>query len=274
MYPLFNTVFGIPENTFKDFYFRGFWDPTYKPYSFFSEGYAVANVSTFDFPIFLNGVLHKAAGIQSVMTHPDYRKKGLMNTLMKKALAEIDESYNLSFLVTSDPNLYKKYGFRILNEYFYVKDYNHKGSHCADLKSIDVFDSHDLKKIQDLFKKNVPSTSVFYPVNYEHPFYLNMYNPNMKNLVYYSASLDLMIMYEVVDNKLELFDVIGSSLPDLDKICSLIPEPFHEIHLFFNPDKFSTGFNVLEYDSPDKLMVRGNLEISQPSFKLPIFAEF
>ncbi|QAS51483.1 GNAT family N-acetyltransferase [Halobacillus litoralis] len=274
LYPLFNTVFGISEGTFRDFYSRGFWDPTYTPYSFFSEDYAVANVSTFVFSIILDGELHEAAGFQSVMTHPHHRKKGLMNTLMDKALEEIDKNCNLSFLVTSEPSLYKKFGYRTINEFYYVKKYKHPGSPSGDLQGIDVFDSQGLNRLQKLFIENVPSSSVFYPVDYVHPFYLNMYNPHLRKLVYHSTSLDVLIMYEVVDNKLELFDVIGNTLPTLDQICSLIPEPFNEVHLFFNPDKFNMAFNIVEYDSPDKLMVRGDLKLSEHHLKLPIFAEF
>ena len=47
LYPLFDKVFGIKVDTFKDFYARGFWDPTYTPFTFFNGEMAVSNVSVF-----------------------------------------------------------------------------------------------------------------------------------------------------------------------------------------------------------------------------------
>lgn len=43
LYPLFETVFGIPASLLADFYDRGCWDPTYTPYSFYDGGRMVAN---------------------------------------------------------------------------------------------------------------------------------------------------------------------------------------------------------------------------------------
>ncbi|MCA0972128.1 GNAT family N-acetyltransferase [Halobacillus litoralis] len=274
MYPLFETVFDIPFSTFKDFHSRGFWDPSYKPYSYFVEGRAVANVSTFQWPILLDGNHRQAIGIQSVMTHPEYRGTGRMADLMNKAVKDIDAEGRLAFLVTSDPVLYEKFGFSVLKEYYFVKKRTHQGSGSSDLRPIDPFDVEDLGIIQRLFRNNTPSSSVFYPLNYEHSFYLNVYNPFLKELLYYSPSRDVLVMYEVLEGRLELFDVIGETLPELDEVCSWIREPFEEVHLFMSPDKFDADFEVREYSSPDCLMVRGEVNEDHLQVKLPVFAEF
>lgn len=36
LYPLFETVFGIPADELRDFYSRGLWDPAYCPYTWFA----------------------------------------------------------------------------------------------------------------------------------------------------------------------------------------------------------------------------------------------
>ena len=81
LYPLFEDVFGISTVALKDFHRRGFWDPSYCPYTFFDGDTAVANASRFELPLMIKGRSITAAGIQSVMTLPKYRHRGLMTSL-------------------------------------------------------------------------------------------------------------------------------------------------------------------------------------------------
>lgn len=97
-------------------------------------------------PIMLNGRKRIAAGIQSVMTHPYYRGKGLMNSLLNKALEYIDTHYEMAFLMTSNPEIYEKYGFRIVRENLYTTKYHHNGSKTK-LVHLDMFHPEDLKII-------------------------------------------------------------------------------------------------------------------------------
>jgi hypothetical protein len=62
LYLLFEKVFGINVNTFKDFYQQGFWDSTYCPYTFFDGETAVANVSMFSLPLIIHSKPVRAAG--------------------------------------------------------------------------------------------------------------------------------------------------------------------------------------------------------------------
>lgn len=119
LYPLFEKVFGIEAVTLKDFYSRGFWNPAYRPYTFFDEERAVANVSMFSLPMTIQSTLVKAAGIQSVMTDPDYRRKGLMKLLLKEMLKDIDLEFELAFLFTDTPSLYTFFGFRQVQEHYF-----------------------------------------------------------------------------------------------------------------------------------------------------------
>ncbi|MCL4495910.1 MAG: GNAT family N-acetyltransferase [Firmicutes bacterium] len=116
LYPLFEDVFGIPAAMLKDFHRRGFWDPSYCPYTFFDGDTAIANAWCFELPLMIKGHSITAAGIQSVMTRPEYRHRGLMTGLIVRMLEDIDGNYLLSLLFTEIPSFNEKFGFRIVSE--------------------------------------------------------------------------------------------------------------------------------------------------------------
>lgn len=84
---------------------------------------AIANVSMFSLPMLVNGERIKAAGIQSVMTHPDYQRKGLMKQIFNEVLKEIDEQYECAVLFTEHPELYTPFGFRVVQEHLMTLSY-------------------------------------------------------------------------------------------------------------------------------------------------------
>lgn len=275
LYPLFDKVFGIKVDTFKDFYARGFWDPTYVPFTFFNGEMAVSNVSVFEMPLMINGEKIQAAGIQSVMTYPDYRGKGLMKSLMHSALEYIDTHYESSFLMTSNPELYTKYEFNVIKEHYFIKKYLHSPKKWrTSLKRLNIFDPNDLQKIQWAFKNNSPTTLRFYPLAYAPSFYLNMYNPTLLEMVYFSSDLNVIVIFEVDEGTLRLYDIIGPELPTLEQIFSVIPFPFNEVNLYFSPDLFDDEFSTVEYEDVVFLMARGDIDFASLQIKFPIVAEF
>ncbi|MBC5638800.1 hypothetical protein H8S33_18680 [Ornithinibacillus sp. BX22] len=60
----------------------------------------------------------------------------------------------------------------------------------------------------------------------------------------------------------------------LHELCSVIPEPFNTINLYFHPDQFNEEFTRINYHSSDVLMVRGDLVDMPPFVKIPITAAF
>ena len=107
LFPLFEEVFGITIQTLNDFSERGYWDDTYKALSFLHDDKAIANVGAFSLPLLINGERINAMGIQSVMTHPNFRRQGLMTHLLDKIIVEIDKECDCVVLFTENPELYK-----------------------------------------------------------------------------------------------------------------------------------------------------------------------
>lgn len=101
-----------------------------------------------------------------------------------------------------------------------------------------------------------------------------MYNPTLQKMVYYIPNLEIIVVYEVDEGELQLYEIIGGKVPSLHELCSVIPEPFNKVNLYFHPDQFNEEFTPILYDSSDMLMVRGDFVDMSPFVKIPITAAF
>ncbi|MHB1685497.1 MAG: GNAT family N-acetyltransferase [Bacilli bacterium] len=275
LYPLFELVFGIPSETFSDFHKRGFWDPTYHPYTFFQDGTAIANVSRFVQPLIVAGKPVAVCGIQSVMTHPDYRGQGLMRRLFEMMLRDIDAGFETSLLFTENPNLFSKFGFQNVPEFYFVSSYRHRERRAEKgVRKLNVFEPSDTRLINELLQIRTPPSEHFFPLYYAPSFYLNLYDPLAQERVYYAKELHAVLIFAVNNDTLELYDVIAPTLPKLEDICALIPVPFAKIALYFSPDRFANvSWTAFPDRSTSHLMVRGRMD-AHSDFKYPETAKF
>jgi GNAT superfamily N-acetyltransferase len=273
LFPLFQKVFGFGESTLNDFYASGFANPTYTPFTFFHEGFAIANVSMFDMPLLVNGQEISTAGIQSVMTDPEYRGKGLFKQLFYRMLSTIDDRYESSFLFTSIPELYRPFGFREVKEYFFVVSYKKRtGLRETSLRKLDIFNAEDVLVIKFQLNHFTPISHVFSPLLHAPSFYLNMFDPDFNKKLYYSKELEVIIVFELENKTLKLYDLIGKVIPTLEEIVTSIGAHVSQIEFHFHPDLFALQ-ETKTIHTPGHLMIRGNID--RPSnFKFPKTASF
>lgn len=218
LFPLFEEVFGITIQTLKDFSERGYWDDTYKALSFLQEDKAIANVAAFSLPLIINGERINAAGIQSVMTHPNFRRQGLMTELMREMIEEIDKQCECSLLFTEKPELYTSFGFKVVQEYLMTIPYD-KNNNNSLLRKLDYYIEEDRQLIHETIESSQRLSNNFSTLNFHPSFYLNMYDSEWNEKLYYSEKLDALIVYEVDNEKLKLYGVFAPVIPVLDEIC-------------------------------------------------------
>ncbi|MGD6968452.1 GNAT family N-acetyltransferase [Rossellomorea vietnamensis] len=85
---LASQVFGID---FEKWYERGFWTGKYEPYSLVDGDKVIANVSVNKINLIIEGERKGAVQLGTVMTHKDYRGKGLSGVLMRNVLEEFKD---------------------------------------------------------------------------------------------------------------------------------------------------------------------------------------
>ncbi|PGB03734.1 GNAT family N-acetyltransferase [Bacillus toyonensis] len=275
LFPLFEEVFGIESQTLRDFTEKGYWDYTYKALSFLQDNKVIANVAAFSLPLLINGEKINAAGIQSVMTHPNHRRQGLMKQLFSKMIEEIDEQCECALLFTENPELYKPFGFQIVQEYLMKVSYENKSDKDSQLEKLDFYNEEDRQLIHEMIENGQRLSNTFSTLNYRSSFYLNMYDSTWNENLYYSEKLDTLIVFTVENQKLKLYGVFAPVLPILDELCEEISGEFKEIEFYFCPDQL--GIDDVQYtelQTSKYLMVRSNKELDFKGYKFPVLTEF
>ncbi|PFA10654.1 GNAT family N-acetyltransferase [Bacillus cereus] len=275
LFPLFEEVFGITSQTLHDFSEKGYWDYTYKALSFIQDDKVIANVAAFSLPLLINGEKINAAGIQSVMTHPDFRRQGLMTQLLNKMIEKIDKECEYAFLFTETPELYKSFGFQIVQEYLMTIPYDKKNNKDSILRKLDFYNEENRNLINEIIENGQRLSNMFSTINYRSSFYLKMYDLKWNERLYYSKKLDAMIVYEVENEKLKLYGVFAPVLPILDELCEEISESFTEVEFYFCPDQL--GIDEIQYtelQSSKYLMVRSNKELDLKGYRFPVLTDF
>jgi GNAT superfamily N-acetyltransferase len=112
-------VFGLD---FEPWYQQGHWNEQYAPFTFFDGETAVSNVSANRLTLVLDGVRKKAIQFGTVMTHPEYRNRGLARKLMMEAIGSLRDECSLFYLMAGKDALgfYLKLGFKALAESTYT----------------------------------------------------------------------------------------------------------------------------------------------------------
>ncbi|MDM5239240.1 GNAT family N-acetyltransferase [Bacillus cereus] len=275
LFPLFEEVFGITSQTLNDFSEKGYWDYTYKALSCLQEDKVIANVAAFSLPLLINGEKINAVGIQSVMTHPNFRRQGLMTRLMSKMIEEIDKQCECALLFTETPELYTSFGFKVVQEYLMTIPYDKNNNKDSLLRKLDYYNEEDRQLIHETIDSSQRLSNKFSTLNFQSSFYLNMYDTKWNEKLYYSEKLDALIVYEVDNEKLKVFGVFAPVLPVLDEICAEITESFTEIEFYFSPDQLGIeDVQFTELQSNKYLMVRSSKELDFKGYKFPVLTEF
>ncbi|MGO0061531.1 GNAT family N-acetyltransferase [Brevibacillus fluminis] len=279
LYPLFEKVFGLDATLLADFYQRGFWDPTYTPVTFFDQGNAIANASFFVTPMMFDGKRMEAACIQSVMTDPAYRGQGLMKRLMAEMLKQIDAAHQWTFLFTSSPELYVPFGFEVVSHHRWkaANPYLSQGRKAeTGLVRLSIFSESDAALIRACFDKQTALSHAFAPIDYRSSFFLNLYDPAWQQKLYDARELDAVLVFEVIEETLHLYAVIGHAQPSIERIVGLVEGKIEQVELHFCPDLFEAelAFTPLPIEKANKLMARGPHSLQQRQLAWPLIAEF
>lgn len=145
-FELANNVFGL---NFVNWYEKGFWGSNYVPYSYIDDNKVIANVSINIIDMIVHGTQHRALQVGTVMTHPEYRNRGLSEKLMNKVLAEYKDSYDIMYLFANDSVLdfYPKFGFDLVEEYQYFTTFTSEIKSISKLRKLDVENNEDINFI-------------------------------------------------------------------------------------------------------------------------------
>ncbi|CAM4090100.1 GNAT family N-acetyltransferase [Mesobacillus thioparans] len=257
-------IFGLD---FTNWHEKGYWGERYIPYSFADGGRVVANVSVNELDLILNRESRKALQIGTVMTHPDYRNKGLSAKLMNHVLAEYEGKYDYMYLFANDSVLdfYPKFGFERVEEYQYSTRVP-SDTGRAGLRKLEV--PADLKQIEKVVYGRVPVSQSFATANSGGITMYHILNVFPDHL-HYSEEENAIVIFTEENSQVQLYDVISTSPVN---ITNLLPEG--EVVFHYTPDYKGLKVHSVPFKREGTLFVKSGVGREFPRFvKHPFTSE-
>jgi predicted N-acetyltransferase YhbS len=206
--------------SFEDWYKQGFWGEGYIPFSFVEGDKVIANASVNVLELVINGEKKKAIQIGTVMTHPDYQKRGLSANLMNKVIQEFENQVDFMYLFANETVLdfYPKFGFKAVEENIFSIDYPLNFKNFTNLtpspheqtgiRKLDVSQAEDLRLITKFASERLPVSQRLGTNNTKGIvmyYCLNVFNDH----IYYLENEDVIAIYQQENNQMDVFDIIS-----------------------------------------------------------------
>lgn len=250
---LAKTVFGID---FENFYQSGYWKDRYVCYSYIDKDSIISNVSVNKLDMIINGEKIKALQIGTVMTHPQYRGKGLAGKLINHVLEKYEDEYEIIYLFANKKVLdfYPKYGFKPLKQSQFILDMNMEFYKVSQIRKLDIMKAEDIETIQKLAIKRVPASRILGIDNAHHllMFYcLYAYG----ECIYYIDDLEALVIYEKDNGVIHIYDIVSKEKLDFSEIISRIgSDRDYRVVFHFTPDFDDIKLDRIPYDDSDDML--------------------
>lgn len=266
--PLRKSFFELAANTFglnfENWYQKGFWSERYIPFSFVEGEKVIANVSVNILELIIHGEKKKAIQIGTVMTHPDYRKRGLSTSLMNKVLEEYENRYDFMYLFANNTVLdfYPKFGFKAVEEHLFSMDFTPSQFEHTGIRKLNVSQADDWCLINKFASERLPVSQRF-GTNYTQGILMYYCLNVFSNDIYYLENENAIAIYTKENNHMDLFDIINIEEIKIEDILTTIAgRDTEKITFHFTPDY--KGTDIKSDVSHSGLFVRTNGENIYP----------
>ncbi|MGX1265644.1 GNAT superfamily N-acetyltransferase [Rossellomorea marisflavi] len=226
-------TFGIH---FGQWYARGYWTEKYVPFSYIEDDRVIANVSVNLIDFTMAGEEKKAIQIGTVMTHPNYRNRGLSTDLLKIVLAEYRDQVDFVYLFANQNVLefYPKFGFQAQQETLFTMVPGTAGE--VSMRKLDMEQEADRNLAYGIARDRLPVSTRFGTRNTGELFMFYALYAFPEDL-YYLEEEDAVVMFQRDGDRLDLFDVVCRENVDVRKIAEKLADgETKQIVFHFTPE--------------------------------------
>jgi GNAT superfamily N-acetyltransferase len=266
-------TFGI---NFEDWYENGYWTEKYEPFTFMDGDKIIANASVNKLNIIVNGEIKKAVQIGTVMTHPEYRNKGLSARLMNKVLEEYEKTVDIIYLFANRSVLefYPKFGFIPIDECQFFTDFTYVKGHSDGVRQLDGTNQKDLQFIYKFALERLPVSTKFGITNTQELLMFYCMYVFTQNIVYLEHE-NVIIIYKHEEEQLHIFDVISKAKIRMEDILRKIGRPeTGKVVFHFTPNDQEMDMKSTIFNGSEVLFVKTKGDFSVPdSFKHPLTSQ-
>lgn len=271
-FELANSVFGID---FTKWYEKGCWNDNYICYSYVDGNRIIANASISKMMIVLKGREYKAIQIGTVMTHPDYRNKGLSKKLMNSIIDQYEKEYDFIYLFANDTVLdfYPKFGFQMVKESRFILNISalqRQTVKINTLRQLDMNNQYDYNLLESFAAERIPVSSVLGVKNNEHllMFYFILV---FSDAIFYIEEEDTIVIFKQEGTHLHVFDMISKKRVNIETILSgIVSRDTETVHLYFTPEDDTNVQTEFIKNGEDTLFIRPLLKNIPKHFLFPI----
>lgn len=252
-FELATNTFGL---SFENWYQIGGWSERYIPFSFVEGDKVIANVSVNILELIINGEKKKAIQIGTVMTHPEYRRRGLSASLMNKVLEEYENKYDFMYLFANKTVLdfYPKFGFKAVEEHLFSMDFTPSQFEHTGIRKLNVSQADDLRFINKFATERLPVSQRFgtdCTQGILMYYCLNVFSED----IYYLESENAIAIYKKENNHMDIFDIINIKEAKIQDILTKIAgRDIEKITFHYTPDY--KGIDIKSDISHSGLFVR------------------
>ncbi|MBN2456653.1 MAG: GNAT family N-acetyltransferase [Sedimentisphaerales bacterium] len=130
----------------------------YEPRVMIMDGRIIANVSLCRYQIYLGGKVVPIGGIGSVVTLPEYQRKGYAKILLEERLRNMqEERIDISLLLTDLPWAYQSLGWKVVPQGYQVLDLTDQTNYKVDPDISVIEDLDTVRSIMELYNESAPS---------------------------------------------------------------------------------------------------------------------
>lgn len=265
---------------FVDWYDKGHWGDEYIPHALIDNDKVISNISVNLVKFSMNGQMKKYIQLGTVMTHPEYTKKGLNGYLMNKILEMYSSEVDGIYLFANDSVLeyYPKFGFNTMDEFEYYMELS-----CSNLKrkyKINKVDITDLSQSSRIYSKIAGADLKEWTQNdsmymFEnlglYQFWIDMeYSDN----IYYLQDIDAYVIAYIEEKQLHVVQIIGKNKVDIEKLSLSFDKEIKSVKFEFTSANRKQYKSVVKKEEDCTLFVLGKdlLDIQIEKIAFPILS--
>ena len=244
------------------------WTDVSTPFVRWGGDRAIAHVGVIEVPLLLEGRRVRVGSIHAVCTDPDLRRRGHCRALLEEALAFCDARYETAMLTTLIPDLYAKFGFRTLQEHTFVRALAapRPARAASAPRGLSADAPDDVALLRRLLAERTPVSARVGSLEEGTVLVVALLLTwGDFSRVHHHEALDVVTVHEVHDRTLVLYDVVGRTVPPLERLTECIDAD--RVVVLFPPERLGEGFvaepwdparaKSLGYGDDTVLMVRG-----------------
>lgn len=110
---LWRLSFPNEDKRYVDYYYKNIYNPEHS-LVMIEDSRLTSVLTRIPHELMFNGRVLRASMISGIATHPGYRNRGYMTTMMNQCLDEVNHSELLTLIQTEKPQLYEPFGFEML----------------------------------------------------------------------------------------------------------------------------------------------------------------